>query len=189
MEEALGLVRVLGLGVGQLQLVKVSDIKGLHTETYLFMLGYSCFFLKTNTVVSCGPPPSVSNGSFRMPTSITFGGVVTYSCDAGYQLSGSATVTCQASGSWSGIPICTGKSNFILTILTTFQYDNCTVVSCGVPPDISSGTRTFTGTTFGETAMYSCNNGFALAGSVTITCQASGEWENEPSCTLNGIAI
>ena len=58
------------------------------------------------TVISCSPPPSISSGFPGTPTNTTFGGTVTYSCDPGYRLSGSATVTCEASGSWSTLPSC-----------------------------------------------------------------------------------
>lgn len=60
------------------------------------------------TAVDCGPPPGITNGSPGTPTKTTFGGTVTYSCSSGYQLSGSAPVTCMASGSWSTRPTCVG---------------------------------------------------------------------------------
>ena len=40
-----------------------------------------------------------------------------------------------------------------------------------------------TGTTFGQTATYSCNTGYNLVGDSTRTCQATGEWSgSEPTC-------
>ena len=41
----------------------------------------------------------------------TVGGTVIYICDNGYQLSGSPTVTCLASG-WSTRPTCTGMEKY-----------------------------------------------------------------------------
>ena len=58
--------------------------------------------------VDCGSPPSTSYGSPGTPTSTTFGGTVTYSCNNGYTLSGSATVSCLATGDWSSQPTCSG---------------------------------------------------------------------------------
>ena len=98
MKEEQGLVSWVGPGVGQLQLVKVRNDFRLETN---ISSGH------THTAVSCGSPPSVLNGTPGIPTSTTFRGTVTYSCDSGYTHSGSATITCQASGSWETPPVCT----------------------------------------------------------------------------------
>ena len=63
----------------------------------------------STAVVDCGLPPSISDGTSGTPSSTTFGGTVTYSCNNGYILSGSATVSCLASGIWDTTPECTGK--------------------------------------------------------------------------------
>ena len=68
--------------------------------------------------VDCGSPPSITNGSPGTPTSTTFGGTVTYSCNDMYSQSGSATVSCLASGSWSNRPTCIG------TLQKVFGYFN-----------------------------------------------------------------
>ncbi len=60
------------------------------------------------------------------------------------------------------------------------------VVSCGVPRIVKEGSSNFTGTTFGETATYSCNNGYILSGSAEIICQADANWDAEPECLLAG---
>ena len=39
------------------------------------------------------------------------------------------------------------------------------------------------GTTFEQTATYSCNSGYNLVGSMTRTCQANGVWSgSQPTC-------
>ena len=43
---------------------------------------------------------------------------------------------------------------------------------CSDPADISNGIVTFTGTSIGDTATYSCNSGFELDGGATTTCTA-----------------
>ena len=53
------------------------------------------------------------------------------------------------------------------------------VISCGNPPVIPNGSRTFTGTTRGDTATYTCDNEL---GSVIVTCQATGTWDTAPTC-------
>ena len=63
--------------------------------------------------VDCGSPHSIFNGSPGTSTGTTFGGTMTYSCNSGYTLSGSARVSCLATGAWSTRPDCTGKINVI----------------------------------------------------------------------------
>ena len=67
-------------------------------------------FRCSTAVVDCGSPPSIIDGTSGTPSGTTFGGTVTYSCNTGYILSGSATVICLASGIWDTTPECTGKT-------------------------------------------------------------------------------
>ena len=58
-----------------------------------------------------------------------------------------------------------------------------TVVDCDTLSDPANGQVRPTGTTFGETAIYSCNTGYNLVGDNNRTCQATGEWSgSEPTC-------
>ncbi len=139
-------------------------------------------FVSTSVAIPCGDPPTIPNG-FRTFMATTFGYTATYTCNTGYQLSGSSTVTCQASGSWSTIPTCPRK------ILSNLSIDGliscvCTSVAvpCGDPPTIPIGSRTFTDTTFGKMATYICDDGYQLSGSAAVMCQASGSWSTIPSC-------
>ena len=62
-----------------------------------------------HAVVDCGDPPTIPNGSPGTPTRTAFGGTVSYTCNNRYHMmSESATVTCEASGSWSTRPTCSG---------------------------------------------------------------------------------
>ncbi len=57
--------------------------------------------------VDCGAPPTISDGS-RTLAGTTFGETTTYTCTtSGFSISGSATITCQANGSWEPEPACT----------------------------------------------------------------------------------
>lgn len=57
------------------------------------------------------------------------------------------------------------------------------VVDCGNLQNPDFGTVVLTGTTFGSTATYSCQNGYLLQGRTTRFCQASGDWSGEaPTC-------
>ena len=62
-----------------------------------------------HAVVNCGSPPTIPNGSPGTPTSTAFEGTVSYTCNSDrYHVSDPATVTCEASGSWSTRPTCSG---------------------------------------------------------------------------------
>ena len=37
-----------------------------------------------------------------------------------------------------------------------------------------------TGTSVGDTATYTCNDGFELVGAMTVTCESDGEWSDDP---------
>ena len=58
------------------------------------------------------------------------------------------------------------------------------VVDCGNLTDPANGQVDLTsGTTFGQTATYSCNTGYNLVGDSTRTCQATGVWSGSaPTC-------
>ena len=56
-------------------------------------------------------------------------------------------------------------------------------VDCGNLTDPVNGQVTLTGTTFGQTATYSCNTGYNLVGDSNRTCQATGNWSGSaPTC-------
>ena len=57
-------------------------------------------------------------------------------------------------------------------------------MDCGSLTDPANGQVDLTaGTTFGQTATYSCNTGYNLVGDSTRTCQATGEWSGSaPTC-------
>ena len=57
-------------------------------------------------------------------------------------------------------------------------------MDCGALPNPANGQVNDTnGTTFGQTATYSCNTGYSLVGNSTQMCQADGLWTGSaPSC-------
>ena len=58
------------------------------------------------------------------------------------------------------------------------------VVNCGhlINPDHGQ-VDTSSGTTFGSTAIYTCDTGYSLSGSQTSTCGADGMWiPSKPLC-------
>jgi hypothetical protein len=110
--------------------------------------------------VDCGAAPDGTNSS-ATETSTSLGGTATYTCTAGYVVSGgNASRTCQASGTWSGAAL------------------SCTLGDCGAPLAAGSNAVVATpgGTNTGDTATYSCNVGYTAGAGVTSrTCAvASG---------------
>ena len=60
-----------------------------------------------STAVDCGNLPNPANGQVSNTAGTTFGQTAIYSCNAGYNLVGDSTRTCQADGMWSGsAPTC-----------------------------------------------------------------------------------
>jgi hypothetical protein len=115
----------------------------------------------------CANLTSPANGSVETPNGTIFGAVATYSCHAGYNLTGGNTTrTCGAGPMWSG------------------SAPSCQVVDCGAPSSPTNGSvSTPGGTTFGDTASYGCNPGYYRSGSATATCGANGSWSpSAPSC-------
>ena len=56
-------------------------------------------------------------------------------------------------------------------------------VDCGPLPYPNRGGVTFTGTTAGSIATYSCVEGYILVGDGKRECQADGKWSGEePAC-------
>ena len=114
--------------------------------------------------VDCGPLSSPENGSVLNPAGSQYSAVAVYSCNAGYNLVGTTTRSCQASAAWSG------------------TAPSCAPVDCGAPPSIENGSRSFVTTTLGSSANYACAPGFNRVGAETSTCTTSSLWSTPPRC-------
>ncbi|XP_078251223.1 sushi, von Willebrand factor type A, EGF and pentraxin domain-containing protein 1 isoform X2 [Rhinoraja longicauda] len=93
------------------------------------------------------------------------GSQVTFSCEDGYKLNGTANVTCLEDGRWSeAVPRCQARS-------------------CGMPGVPANGTTEGTDFTYSMKVVYSCNKGYVLSGAVEISCLANGSWSHQaPTC-------
>jgi len=118
----------------------------------------------TCTVVDCGNAPDVGTSGSVVVTGTTYSSTATYTCKTGYSLTGTKMRTCQADGTWSGVP------------------PACALVSCSTPPTIANGSVSAPTTTFGATATYLCTGGYTMSGKATQTCQADGTWSSPPAC-------
>ena len=72
----------------------------------------------TSAVVDCGSLGNPGNGEVSVSSGTTYNSTATYSCNAGYTLTGDDVTTCQTSGVWSGSePTCTGKDTSAILLL------------------------------------------------------------------------
>ncbi|XP_064386156.1 uncharacterized protein LOC135334774 isoform X2 [Halichondria panicea] len=111
-------------------------------------------------IVSCGNPPIIISGMMTSSTGTTFGAMATYTCNTGYQRSGSATITCQASGSWSTAPVCTALCDDLIVLANgVISYSPATT------PRLE-----------GAMATHSCTEGYGLSGGMERTCQSDRTW-------------
>ncbi|PKU44337.1 von willebrand factor type egf and pentraxin domain-containing protein 1 [Limosa lapponica baueri] len=114
--------------------------------------------------ITCNSPAQLMNGNIR-GENYTYGSVVYYECDPGYQLNGPTERRCQENQKWDGSePI-------------------CIPVSCSPPPVLENGQVTGEEYTFQRRTEYSCNEGFLLDGDSSRVCLANGSWSGiTPVC-------
>ncbi|KAG9344371.1 hypothetical protein JZ751_011040, partial [Albula glossodonta] len=78
-----------------------------------------------------------------------FGAQIMLTCTPGFYLGGRRIIRCLANGTWGGIE----------------EKSTCKIISCGDLPSPPNGNKIGTLTTFGATAIFTCNTGYTLAGS------------------------
>ncbi|XP_060568314.1 CUB and sushi domain-containing protein 1-like [Ruditapes philippinarum] len=117
----------------------------------------------TCEINDCGDPTPI-NGSISTG-STTYLTTLNVSCDTGFELVGSESITCQADSRWSEYPTCAAKD-------------------CGTRTISNGKFNASSGTTLGETATQSCNDGYILAGDEIVTCTASGWNGSIAACTI-----
>ena len=67
-------------------------------------------------------------------------------------------------------------------LIILFLFSDCGSLA---PP--TDGTVNALVTTYQSEATFSCNTGYTLQGSLTLTCQFDGSWDNTPpTCQING---
>uniref|UniRef100_A0A8D2L0U8 CUB and Sushi multiple domains 2 n=1 Tax=Varanus komodoensis TaxID=61221 RepID=A0A8D2L0U8_VARKO len=112
---------------------------------------------------------AVEHGRWRLiyETQYQYNAQLMLICDPGYYYIGHRVIRCQASGKWSIGDMCPSSP----------------VISCGDLPVPSNGNRIGTLTTYGATAIFSCNTGYTLVGSRVRECMANGLWSGlEVTC-------
>lgn len=120
--------------------------------------------------VKCSLPPNITNGKLKGNISDTFsyGASVSYSCNAGYSLTGNAFINCTALGTWSQPP------------------PRCEEIRC-VFPEVQGVKKATSGNTyrFGTNITLECDDGYMLEGISQIQCQEDFSWDPPvPACKL-----
>ncbi|XP_065899237.1 uncharacterized protein [Dysidea avara] len=122
------------------------------------------------TTPSNGKITSCSSGSIGVGYE---GDTCSFTCNTGYELTGSDNRTCQSDGSWSGseaicirvpCPLLTDPNNGVIT---------CSLGDDGVP-------------SYEYTCNFTCNTGYELTGSDTRTCQSDGSWSGSETMCRRG---
>ncbi|XP_039184898.1 sushi, von Willebrand factor type A, EGF and pentraxin domain-containing protein 1-like isoform X1 [Crotalus tigris] len=118
----------------------------------------------TCKIISCAVPSRPMNGIIK-GESYTYGSVVQYDCDHGFQLNGLHKRTCQSDQKWDG------------------NEPLCIPTSCGQAPYLENGEVSGEEYTYQNYIEYSCKEGFLLEGDQKSVCLADGNWSgNTPVC-------
>uniref|UniRef100_A0A7N6FH54 Seizure related 6 homolog (mouse)-like n=1 Tax=Anabas testudineus TaxID=64144 RepID=A0A7N6FH54_ANATE len=118
--------------------------------------GFIINYMEVSRNDSCPDLPEIQNGwKTTSHIALVRGARITYQCDPGYDLVGWETLTCQLDLSWSSQPPFCEK-----------------IMYCSDPGHVEHSTRSLSDPKLlvGTTIQYSCNAGFILQGSATITC-------------------
>ncbi|XP_078253265.1 CUB and sushi domain-containing protein 3 isoform X2 [Rhinoraja longicauda] len=120
--------------------------------------------------ISCGHPGNSIYGK-TSGNVFNLNDVVTFSCNTGYVMDGSARSQCQTNRQWS------------------WPIPTCRVVNCsdpGIPANsIRESKIEYGNFTFGSLVFYDCNPGYFLFGSSVLTCQSNGYWDKPlPECSV-----
>ncbi|KAL3870372.1 hypothetical protein ACJMK2_038442 [Sinanodonta woodiana] len=114
--------------------------------------------------IYCDDPGDVENG-FRKLTGFHFGNNVTFFCNIGYEIEGSAIRTCDKSGTWTGL------------------RTSCKAVTCPNLQAPQFGRMLGTGNTYGTVLHFECEPRYRLIGSLQRACLADRKWSGtEAKC-------
>uniref|UniRef100_H2Z7B2 Sushi domain-containing protein n=1 Tax=Ciona savignyi TaxID=51511 RepID=H2Z7B2_CIOSA len=123
----------------------------------------------TCRVITCEDRTAPSQGTISTTSTkpFTLGNTVSYTCNNGYQLSGSNTAECQQNGRWSAPP------------------PACREIKCRDirRPQSGSYESSASSNIVGAVVTFECISGYSLVGESSITCLDTALWSNsEPTC-------
>lgn len=128
-------------------------------------LSSSCSFQVTVNVKRCSEPPALSRADqyCDMDREYVFGSVCHHTCRSGYNLVGSANVTCQETdGNWST------------------DFPRCEATTCQPRSAPSHGFIDCTNDIqIGSECNLSCDRGYQVHGNATVLCLGDGTWSGD----------
>ncbi|KAM6972968.1 CUB and sushi domain-containing protein 3-like [Aplochiton taeniatus] len=95
---------------------------------------------------------------------------IIFTCDPGYYRLGPAHIQCLANGLWSW----------------RNERPHCQIISCGDLATPPNGRKIGSQASFGSTAIFTCDSGFMLVGSIVRECLSSGLWSGTETRCLAG---
>uniref|UniRef100_A0A671XBF2 CUB and Sushi multiple domains 3 n=1 Tax=Sparus aurata TaxID=8175 RepID=A0A671XBF2_SPAAU len=115
---------------------------------------------------------SLDHGKWRIVNGshYEYGTKIIFTCNPGYYRVGPAHIQCLANGVWSW----------------RSERPRCRIISCSDLPAPPNGKKIGTQTTYGASAIFSCNLGYVLSGSTVRECLLSGLWSGTETHCLAG---
>uniref|UniRef100_A0A7N6FBD4 CUB and Sushi multiple domains 3a n=1 Tax=Anabas testudineus TaxID=64144 RepID=A0A7N6FBD4_ANATE len=115
---------------------------------------------------------SLDHGKWRVVNGshYEYGTKIIFTCNPGYYRVGPAHIQCLSNGVWSW----------------RNERPRCRIISCGDLPSPPNGKKIGTQTTFGASAIFSCDLGYVLTGSTVRECLLSGLWSGTETLCLAG---
>nr|XP_018667880.1 sushi, von Willebrand factor type A, EGF and pentraxin domain-containing protein 1-like isoform X2 [Ciona intestinalis] len=119
-------------------------------------------------MITCSEMDNPAHGLVECTSNNNYQSICTISCNAGYNLVGTNTRTCQATHTWSGIEA------------------TCVMVTCPALATPSHGSvECDESNVFNSSCKFKCKKGFTLIGSTVRMCQADRTWTGKTtSCSL-----
>lgn len=118
----------------------------------------------------CGPVPQIDNGFTVSASNVTYRGLATYQCYAGFTFSSGSsveTIRCNENGKWDKLPSCVASS--------------CPVLN--KPPHSKVKVLAGSGRSYGTIIRFDCEPGYFRIGVPVIHCSSTGDWSSSvPIC-------
>lgn len=130
--------------------------------------------------IECGYPASINHGEYTLiNNTVSYLSQVLYSCENGYEMTGRARLTCDIDERWNGPP--PRCEPILCDPPTAVAHSSIQIkVDEGVPLRNNSNRSPLVG----STVIYTCEEGYRLAGQRELLCLATGLYNHvAPTCT------